>query len=58
MSSQAGRTFFKVTEVTLEELPELGHVNHFAMGKPSIQGKCSVNSFGYVSVGIQNSLEN
>lgn len=42
MSSQAGRTFFKVTEVTVTELSELRHIYHFTMGEPSIKGKYSV----------------
>lgn len=42
MSSQTGRTFFKVTEVTVTELSELRHIYHFTMGEPSIKGKYSV----------------
>lgn len=34
MSSQAGRAFLEVTEVTVLEVSELRHVHHFTVGKP------------------------
>lgn len=39
MSYQAGRPFFKITEVALKELSELRHIHHFTVGKPSIKEK-------------------